>query len=267
MPSPKDTNRDFTSITEVPGSHATRVQLARLHQRYHLAKQLAESCRVLEVACGAGIGLSYLAENAHSVVGGDYTESLLRIGQANCGGRIPLVCLDAQALPFRSSSFDLVLMFEAIYYLPHPEYFIQEAHRVLCEGGTLLVGTVNKDWHGFVPSKLSVRYFSVPELRDLLANPGFRDLQMFGAFPDPKGIKHKLMSIARETAAQLHLIPGTLGAREILKRLLYGRLIPIPPHVTDELPRADPPELISSDQPDHAHSILYCVARRAGGNT
>ena len=262
MPMPRP--RDYTSITEVPGSRATRQQLARLHDRYHFAKQLAGNRRVLEVACGAGMGLGYLAGEAQFVVGGDYTEPLLHAAQGNCGGRVPLVRLDAQELPFRESSFDLVFMFEAIYYLQHPEKFVQEARRVLDKDGLLLIGTVNRDWTGFAPSNLSTRYFSVPELCDMIASGGFSNLQVFAAFPDTGGIGHELLSLARRAAARLHLIPGSLKPREALKRILYGRLVPIPPQVTDDMPKSEPPQPIPADRPNHTHSIIYCVARRGG---
>lgn len=48
---------DYTSVTELPGSQATREQQARLYHRYHTAGRYATGKRVLEVACGAGLGL------------------------------------------------------------------------------------------------------------------------------------------------------------------------------------------------------------------
>ena len=75
---------DYTSVTELPGSQATGEQQARLYHRYHTASRYATGKRVFEVACGAGLG--YLARRASSVVGGDYTDSLLRIAQSHYQG-------------------------------------------------------------------------------------------------------------------------------------------------------------------------------------
>lgn len=253
---------DYTPITEVPGSRATKEQLARLHHRYHLAKQLAAGRRVLEVACGAGMGLGYVADNARFITGGDYTEALLRVARGHYGHRIPLVRLDAQALPFRDASFDLVFMFEAIYYLSQPERFVLEAHRVLDRGGTLLIGTVNKDWPGFAPSLYSTKYLSVPELSDLLTNSGFAEPRMYAAFPEPTGTTRRMTLFLRHTAARLGLVPRSLHARERLKRLFYGKLTALPHEVTDDLPHADPPTPIPCREPNETHSIIYCVAQR-----
>lgn len=60
---------DFSSVTEVPGLRATDEQRSMLYTRYHLARTRSVGKDVLEVACGAGLGLGYLAETARSVTG------------------------------------------------------------------------------------------------------------------------------------------------------------------------------------------------------
>jgi ubiquinone/menaquinone biosynthesis C-methylase UbiE len=253
---------DYTPVTELPGSMASAEQLARLYHRYHTAGQYATGKRVLEVACGAGLGLGYLARKAESVVGGDYTENLLRIARSYYQGRVPLVRLDAHHLPFRDHAFDLVVLFEAIYYLAQAEQFIAESRRVLSDGGTLLIGTVNKDWSEFTPSALSTRYFSVPELRDLLTQHGFDNLEFFGAFPtSANSLKQKIVSLIRRLAIALNLVPKTLGGRELLKRLFYGNLTPLKPEVEDGMAELYPLAPIPSQSPNSEYKILYAVAR------
>ena len=253
---------DFTTVTEVPGSMATREQLARLYHRYHTAADYSAGKRVLEVACGAGLGLGYLAPTASSVVDDDYTENLLRIAQSNYRGRVPLVRLDAHHLSFCSHAFDLVVFFEAIYYLGQAEQFIAESRRVLSDGGTLLIGTVNKDWSEFTHSLFSTRYFSVPELRDLLIQEGFADLEFFGAFPvAAASLKQKIVSLVRRLAVAFNLVPKTLGGREHLKRLFYGSLTPLKPEVEDGMADLYPLNPIASECPNSQYKILYAVAR------
>src|SRR2546427_9416346 len=108
---------DYTSVAETPTLKASREQVSMLYTRYHFAADHCLGKVVLEVACGAGQGLGYLAKKAKLVVGGDYTENLLRVAQRSYNRRVPLLHLDAHALPFRDSSFDVVLLYEAIYYL------------------------------------------------------------------------------------------------------------------------------------------------------
>jgi len=253
---------EYISVTELPGSQATSEQIARLYHRYHTAGRYAVGKRVLEVACGAGLGLGYLARTAESVVGGDYTENLLRIAQSHYRGRVPLVRLDAHRLPFRDGAFDVVVLLEAIYYLAHAEQFVAESRRVLSEGGILLIGTVNKDWSEFTPSALSTRYFSVPELRDLLTQHGFTNLEFFGAFPTTAtSLKQKIVSLIRRVAVALNLVPKTLGGRELLKRIFYGNLTPLRPEVEDGMAELYPLVPISSESPNFHYKIIYAVAR------
>src|SRR3990172_1348395 len=128
---------DYSSITESPNLKATQEQLARLYQRYHFARQFAKDKDVLEVACGSGIGLCYLAKVAKSVVGGDVDEknvALAREYYVSDDGcqlsankeNIKIQVMDAHDLNFPDKSFDLVLLYEAIYYLKDTEKFISE---------------------------------------------------------------------------------------------------------------------------------------------
>jgi SAM-dependent methyltransferase len=255
---------DFTTVTELPGSNATSEQVARLYHRYHTAAHYATNKRVLEVACGAGLGLGYLGRVARSIVGGDYTAHLLQVAQAHYRGRIPLCRFDAQHLPFRSKSYDLIVIFEAIYYLPQAEYFLTESRRLLSDDGILLLSTVNKDWSEFIPSPFSVRYFSVPELRDLLLQGGFNRLEFFGAFPTAATTtKEKIVSLVRRAATSLNLVPKTLAGRERFKRLFYGCLQPLKPEIEDSTAPLSPLVPIDETVPTTQYKIIYAVGHLA----
>lgn len=220
---------------------------------------------MLEVGCGTGMGLGYLAETASSVVGGDYTFSLLEVAQSTYRGQMPLLRLDAQDLPFANGAFDLVVMFEAIYYLHNAQQFITEARRVLSPGGVLLVSTVNKDWDEFAPSAFSTKYYSTPQLRDMLLKEGFDEIQAYGGFPIAvRGPKHRAVSLIRRLVVALNLMPKTLKGRAHFKRLFYGRLAPLPTQLKEGMTELFPLESVDADKPNHRFKILYCVAHRIG---
>ena len=113
---------DYHSITEYPGLGATRDQLERLCHRYRFALEYADSRDVLEVACGSGIGMGYLAKRAGTVVGGDIDHRNITIARSLYTNSAVKICnMDAHYLPFKNATFGLVLLFEAIYYLGNPE--------------------------------------------------------------------------------------------------------------------------------------------------
>lgn len=253
---------DFTQVTETPGSRVTSEQLARLYLRYHTARSHSVGKEVLEVASGAGLGLGYLRRKAKKVVGGDYTEHLLRVAQSYYQGRVPLVCLDAHHLPFREHLFDVVICFEAIYYMAHPEQVIAEIRRVLSNGGVFLMTSWNKDWLELIPGPLSVRYFSAPELRDLLLQQSFRHLEFFGAFPTAAtSAKQKMVSLIRRGAVAFDLVPDSLEIRKRLKRLFYGRLTPLQSEIEDGMAKLCPLVPIPSGARNTEYQVLYVIAR------
>ena len=110
---------DYTIVTELPGYKAPREQRERLLQRYHFAAQFCTDKDILEVACGGGQGLGYLAHTANRVVGTDIDENNLQFARDNYNQRenITVTPMDAEKLEFDDQKFDVVILYEAIYYL------------------------------------------------------------------------------------------------------------------------------------------------------
>jgi ubiquinone/menaquinone biosynthesis C-methylase UbiE len=252
---------DYTTVTEVPGVRATREQMSMLYTRYKTAAAFCGGKDVLEVACGSGLGLGYLVGRAGRVVGGDYTEGLLRVAHRHYAGRVPLVQLDAHLLPFRDQRFDVVILYEAIYYLAQPEKFLDECRRVLRDRGVLLVCTVNKEWSDFNPSPFSTRYFAAQELGELLKGQGF-GVELYGAFPvSRESAKDRMVSVIKRVAVSLHLIPKTMKGKEALKRLFFGRLTLLPPEVTEGMASLYPLVPITGNSVIPDYKVLYAIGR------
>jgi SAM-dependent methyltransferase len=252
---------DYSTVTETPGTRVTDEALSMLLTRYQTAAAFSENKAVLEVACGAGQGLGYLARSARRVIGGDYTAGLLQVARGHYGDRIPLVRLDAHTLPFHSASFDVVILFEALYYLAQPESFLLECRRVLRSDGTLVICTVNREWTGFYPSPLSTRYFSARELRELLTRQGFR-VDMYGAFPVAgRGPRDRLVSLIRRVAVLMNLIPKTMRGKEWLKQMFLGSLTRLPPEVSEKMGHPSPLTPVPAGTTISGYKILYAVGR------
>jgi SAM-dependent methyltransferase len=263
QPSEKD---DFSQVTELPNSQATKEQLSRLYQRYYLAAKLSRQRRVLEIACGSGMGLGYLAREAASVVGGDYAENLLEIARSHYKDRAQLILLDAHDLPFEDNSFDVALIFEAIYYMADMNKVLSEVRRVLDSQGTLIICTVNCEWNEFAPSPYSHKYYSVPELSTLLEAQGFTNIECHGAFPvsSKQGLKNEVTSLIRKGVIKFDLMPKTLEGRARFKRLFYGKLLPMPAEIMPEdFDQTEPLIPIPANQSNSGYKILYFIAHRS----
>ncbi len=253
---------DYTTVTETPGIKASQEQLTRLYHRYRFASKFCEGKDVLEVACGTGIGLGYLAKVAKRVVGGDIDEKNLQHAREHYKSRniIELRAFDAHKMPFEDNSIDVVLLYEAIYYLAQPEKFIEEARRILRKNGVLIICTVNKDWPDFNPSPFTFKYYSIPELFSLMSSR-FSNIAFYGAFPGSTGsLKEKVVSVVKRAAVALHLIPKTMKGKEILKRVFFGKLQDLPSEIEDGKEDYTEPISIPHALPDYNYKVIYAIA-------
>lgn len=232
---------DYTGVAETPGTRITRQAAAMALSRYELARRHSTGRHVLEVACGSGQGLGYVAAAARRVVGGDITTSLLRQAQAHYQGSIPLVRFDAQALPFREGTFDVVEVHEAIYYMTDARSVFAESRRVLAKGGLLIVSSINPAWLDFNPSPHATRYFAAAELKAILETMFTAVDIRFGFSTQEGGGGGRVVSLLKRAAIRTRVIPKTMRGKELLKRAFLGPLLTVPPELTSGLAPVDEP--------------------------
>jgi len=247
----------------VPGAKVSSEQLQMICCRYYTAVQYVQRKQVLEVGCGAGLGLGYLGKTARNVIGGDYSEDNLRYARRHYGERTELLLLDAQKLPFKGSSFDVVVAMEVIQYFTRLDDFFKECYRILRKEGILLLCLPNQDVPGFHKSPLSHRYYSVPELFASLNQRHF-DAKLFGAFPISRGSAWERVraAIIVTTGKILDVAPKGKEVKGFLNSIILGKTIVVKPELGDSDMIVENLKLIlvSSDSPDYRHRILYAVA-------
>jgi len=251
---------DYSSVTELSGSYVSREQIDRIYNRYYWAGKYCQNKDVLEVACGTGQGLGYLLKIAKSLNAGDYSEKILEIAQEYYGNGIALKQFDAQNLPYKDNSMDVIILFEAIYYLPSTEKFISECRRVLRDSGKVLIATANKDLYDFNPSPYSYKYYGVVELKELFAKQGFKVVFYGNTSVDILSLRQKLFRLIKRWAVKFGLVPKTLEGKRIIKKLIFGRLVKMPPEIKENMIPFVEPTKLSSSQPDNKHKVIYCVA-------
>src|SRR5262249_14924117 len=139
---------------------------------------------------------------------------------------------------------------------------IAEAKRVLRPGGRLIICTVNCAWSDFNPSPFSIRYFSAVELASLLGERGF-SVELLGAFPvERSSLRSAVLSAVKRAAVKLGLIPKTMTGKQLLKRIFFGRLAPIPKEVVDGMaPYAAPTPFPDGRAADYTVLYALCESR------
>jgi SAM-dependent methyltransferase len=228
--------------------------------RYYWAASYCAGKDVVEVACGSGQGLGLLHKVAKTLEAGDYSAEVLAVPKAHYGARIRLQQYDAQQLPYADSSKDVVILFEALYYVPSAERFVAECRRVLRPGGQVLIATANKDLSDFNPSPLSHRYYGAAELGELFRKAGFAT-ELYGHLPVAAvSARQKILRPIKKLAVGLGIMPKTMKGKQLLKRLVFGRLVPMPAELPPAAGDVERPAKLPDGVADRLHKVLYCRA-------
>jgi SAM-dependent methyltransferase len=166
--------RDFYEDPAVPASSGP--DRAR-RQAEMLAEVLAGTkgeARILDVGCGDGFATAMAAARlpGHRFAGLDWSAPSLRQARDR-GVAVLRAGLDAR-LPIRSDSVDVVIMSEVIEHLVDTDSAVEEAHRVLKPGGSLLLSTPNlAAWYNRGLLAVGVQpVFSEVSLRSVFGRPG-----------------------------------------------------------------------------------------------
>jgi SAM-dependent methyltransferase len=169
----------------------------------------------------------------------------------------------AELTPFPDSSFDVIVLFEALYYLSDASRFFAEARRLLAPGGLLLISMVNCEWPEFNPSPFSTRYYSASQFRSLAAQNGFH-ASLSGAFLDIKsGALSVLTGCIKRLAVKYRLVPKTMKGKEWLKSVFYGKLQAIPRDLAELRPAPDALVPLEPNDDTTSYRMLYAVCARA----
>ncbi len=102
---------------------------------------------LLEIGCGTAPLLVAASRQYRQVVGIDVAFRWLVLAKkrlAEAGVDAPVVCANAEGLPFTPGAFDDVALDSTIEHLRDQPLALSEAHRVMRAGGCLLVATPNK---------------------------------------------------------------------------------------------------------------------------
>ena len=91
---------------------------------------------ILDVGCGSGGNARILGKFGH-ITGVDTEKEVLFLALEK--GINSVIEGKAELLPFSSSKFGLVTIFDVLEHLPNDELAIREAHRILEFGGLLLI--------------------------------------------------------------------------------------------------------------------------------
>lgn len=250
----------YFEITEIAGDEVSAEQVQRMTHRYLWAAAVCRGKDTVEAACGTGPGITYLASVAKSLEAGDFSEYMVQTCRNRLGDQVRLLRFDAQTMPYADSSKDVVILFEAIYYIPSATQFFRECQRVLRPGGRVLIATANKDLYDFNPSPNCTKYLGAIELANECRAAGLEP-KLFGYVrTDALSGRQRILRPVKRLAVAMGWMPTTNGGKKWLKRLVFGKLIPLPADINPLSMPYSAPDRIADTEPDRTHKVLYCEA-------
>jgi SAM-dependent methyltransferase len=170
---------------------------------------------ILDVGCGDGFatGVAARRNREHRFVGLDWSATSLTMARQR-GLKLLRAELDT-GLPVKSGSVDVVIMSEVIEHLVDTDSAIEDAHRVLKPGGSLLLSTPNlAAWYNRGLLALGVQpVFSEVSLRSVFGRPGSQvagHLHMFTRRALVEFLTAYGFEVVRVCGARYHDVPALL---------------------------------------------------------
>lgn len=131
-------------------------------------EQLPALGNAVEFGCGTGHYTGQIARKAANVVATDMSEELLSVAMKRFAGQPTLSFQreDSTAASFEDCSFDTVFEANLLHVIERPGAALRESHRVLREGGRLVVVSFTTDgmtrWETFKLALRFLRHFGKP---------------------------------------------------------------------------------------------------------
>jgi len=114
--------------------------------RYISVCDIVSNKTVLDVASGSGYGTFLLSKYAKKIYGIDNSSDAIKYSKNNYKNKnLEYELGDAEKMPYKDGSFDVVISFETIEHLKNPEEYLKEVKRVLKKDGIFVVSTPNDD--------------------------------------------------------------------------------------------------------------------------
>lgn len=177
-------------------------ELTSVYQKKAAAAQLngmdLQGKTIIDIGCGTGIiALLALEMGAKKAICGDISNYMLKQAEENSkaagydSDRILFYQLDAEALPFKENTFDVVLTGMSFGLFPDQKKAVNEMYRVLKPGGIISLGAHGPEhyWEAIDTTIRAINKKDVfgyrfefwprteKEVVNLMKNTGFKDVQ------------------------------------------------------------------------------------------
>ena len=152
---------------------------------YQRIPEKIRGMEVLEIATGPGLLARHVAPAAKRMIATDYSDGMIaQAKKGDCPSNLIFEVADAMNLPYGDSSFDAVIIANALHIVPDPGKALHEIKRVLRPGGLLIApnfvehqGTLGSRIWSYVLRIAGIRFehqWTARQYLNFLGNYGWR---------------------------------------------------------------------------------------------
>jgi ubiquinone/menaquinone biosynthesis C-methylase UbiE len=186
--------RNYDLWYEEPfGKSAFKLELDCINKILNYTNKSIFSYKSLEI----GVGSGRFAQDLKITYGIDTSIELLKLAKKK--GVLGILG-KAENLPFKNSSFDLVLIVVSICFFENPELALKQVWRILKEDGNLVIGLILSEslWAKFYKEKAkkghpiysNAHFYSYSELNSMLIKNNFKIEKIYSTlFENPQDQK------------------------------------------------------------------------------
>ena len=200
-----------------------RTEGGRFFSELELRKTLerVKGSKVLHIGTATGRVSAFLFSSGFDFVGVELSGVMARIAKEKLDGFADIVQGDAEYLPFRAEAFDDVVSVRSFHFLPHPEMFLDEAHRVLKQTGRVTVSFEKnvpgreafRRLMGLPSSNARRTYYTNPQVALMMRKTSFETLTLGNVTKLPLLVYWRSTNdrILRRVHSKLPSLMGTVG--------------------------------------------------------
>jgi ubiquinone/menaquinone biosynthesis C-methylase UbiE len=154
--------------------------------RYHfLLDYIPHGARVLDIACGSGLGSKLMASRASLVVGSDYLDAYIQAARERFpeNERLQFIASDGQSFVYQGGQqFDVVVSLHTLEHVPDDRKMIRSLAQNLRPGGMLImeVPILATRPMGVPINPYHLREYSVSEAVNLVESAELRIIRRIG---------------------------------------------------------------------------------------
>tara|TARA_Y100000310_G_scaffold337898_1_gene426147 strand:+ start:2000 stop:2713 length:714 start_codon:yes stop_codon:yes gene_type:complete len=199
----------------------------KLRTTYRLSN-LNKEDKVLEIGCADGCYTFEFAKKGCNITGLDLSEEIIKTANRyNKSRSIKFKVGDVEKLPFDDESFDKIISFSALRYLPSLDKAFSEIHRVTRKGGVIIIDFPNmlNPWFNYLKPLITGgthphdHSYTTHFIERKLRKHGFKHIKTKTILFTPKIVPNNLSFLFEITDNLLEKLPliNRLGAIIMVK--------------------------------------------------